>query len=189
MPFDSDNDVHSRKVKESNLHLSDIVFENKHGYARPVKRKIAAVKNFDLQPEAFRKKAKSRLPALLQQVKGEHLCVSLLLTSSFRINLQINHDHTWSPQYYTVKGTPPDSLVLRIIQPKTFSTPAIAYGIENKKSAVEEYMTYRQYEECKDIVVTPLGVTINSVLSFLGASSDWAVYNPSPLRSLTDSWR
>ena len=93
MPFDSDNDVHSRKVKESNLRLSDIVLENKHEYARHVRRKIAAVKNFDLQPEAFRKKAKSRLPALLQQVKGEHLCVSLLLTSSYRMNLQINHDH------------------------------------------------------------------------------------------------
>ena len=93
MPFNSDNDVRSRKVKESNLHLSDIVFENKHEHARPVKRKIAAVKNFDLQPEVFRKKAKSRLPTLLQQVKGEHLCVSLLLTSSFKMNLQINHDH------------------------------------------------------------------------------------------------
>ena len=110
------------------------------------------------------------------------------------IDLQLQNEPTdqpwpWSPQYYTVKGTPPDSLVLRIIQPKTFSTPAIAYGIENEKVAVEEYITYRQYEECKDIVVTPLGVIINSALSFLGASSDWAVYYPSPLRSLTDSWR
>lgn len=36
--------------------------------------------------------------------------------------------------------TPPDNLVLRIIQPKKFSTPATRYGIENERAALEKYV-------------------------------------------------
>ena len=40
--------------------------------------------------------------------------------------------------------TPPDSLVLRIIQSKSFSTAATTYGIENEQVALKEYLAYQQ---------------------------------------------
>ena len=39
--------------------------------------------------------------------------------------------------------TPPDNLVLQIIQPKQFSTPALQYGIDNEKLALQEYIAYQ----------------------------------------------
>ncbi len=42
---------------------------------------------------------------------------------------------------------PPDNLVLRIIQPRTFSTPATAYGLTNEKIAIQEYISY-QNQKC-----------------------------------------
>ena len=68
--------------KESNLHLSDASFEN-HEYAKPVKRKIKPVEDFDPRPESFRNLAQSRVPELLQKVIGEQLCISLLFDPQF----------------------------------------------------------------------------------------------------------
>ncbi len=70
-------------------------------------------------------------------------------------------------------------MVLRIIQPKTLSTPAINYGVENEKHAVNEYKKYQQSLGNKDLIVTPSGIIINPEYSFLGTSPDGAVYDPS----------
>ena len=75
--------------------------------------------------------------------------------------------------------TPPDSLVLRIIQPKTFSTEATKYGIENEASAVKEYVTYQHSHGHPELVVSASGFITHTAHSFLGASPDGAVYNPS----------
>ena len=75
--------------------------------------------------------------------------------------------------------TPPSSLVLRIVQPKMFSTPATAYGIEKEESAVQEYVSYQHSHGHQDLMVTPSGVIINPAHPFLGASPDGAVYDPS----------
>ena len=40
-------------------------------------------------------------------------------------------------------STPPDSLVLRIIQPRGFSTAATTYGIEKEAVAVKEYVSHQ----------------------------------------------
>ena len=86
-----------RKRKQSSLPLSEAVFQ-KHHYTRPVKRGITPLEDFDLRPPEFQGTASSCLPALLQKVKGEQLCVSLLLDSSFchGENLTIP-THTSSP--------------------------------------------------------------------------------------------
>lgn len=224
-----------KKRKDSTLRLSDASFE-KHDYAKPVKRKIRPVEDFDPRLVSFRNSAKSRLPDLLQKVKGEQLCISLLFDEQFQCErslqpsdhnvpnlLQLKETVTCfkktleltteklreierdtreqrnSPLWFSVRShritasffgsiltrksdTPPDSLVLRIIQPKNISTPAIAYGVEREKSAVEEYVTYRYKQGVKDIVVTPSGVIINPSWCFLGASPDGAVYDPSNLQ-------
>ena len=73
--------------------------------------------------------------------------------------------------------TPPDSLVLRIIHPKTFSTEATKYGIENEASAVKEYVAYQHSHGHPELVVSASGFIIHTAHSFLGASPDGAVYD------------
>ena len=66
-----------RVRKESNLQLSDAIFE-KHDYQKPVKRKRKQIKDFDSRPEECRGNAKQLLDTLLENVRGESLGVSLL---------------------------------------------------------------------------------------------------------------
>ena len=66
-----------RVRKESNLQLSDAIFE-KHDYQKPVKRKKKQIKDFDPRPEEYRGDAKQLLGTFLKNVRGESLGVSLL---------------------------------------------------------------------------------------------------------------
>ncbi len=77
--------------------------------------------------------------------------------------------------------TCPDNLVLRIIQPKSLSTPAINHGIENEKHALDEYIKYQHRLGINDLVVAPSGVIINPSFSLLGALPDGSIYDPSNL--------
>ena len=63
--------------KESTIPMSEAVFE-KHEYSKQRKRKIQPVENYDPRPPEFRGTASDRLPALLEEIRDEHLCVSLL---------------------------------------------------------------------------------------------------------------
>ena len=213
------------------MRLSDATFQ-KHEFSKPIKRKVQNVEDFDPRPENFRGSASSRLPKLLNQLKGEQLCISLLLDpqyqvkpsqqpsahnipdasqlkdtiAAFKKSLELTCDQTReierstrdqrnSPLWFNVRRhritasffgsvisrkptTPPDSLVIRIIQPKHFSTPATVYGIEKEECAIREYVTYQHNHGHPDLVVTASGVIINPLWSFLGASPDGAVYDP-----------
>ncbi len=217
-----------RKRKESALRISDACFE-KHEYSKPVKRKSISVEDFDPRPQKYRGQVNSRLPDLLEKMRGEQLCISLLFDKQFRCeisqqpcneNLPGDSDlratvmafkktlemtpqmcremerntceQSNSPLWFSVRRfrltaslfgsvlshkstTPPDNLVLRIIQPRTFSTPATAYGLTNEKIAIQEYISY-QNQKCNQYL---MGVIINPNYCFLGASPDGAVYNPS----------
>ena len=74
--------------------------------------------------------------------------------------------------------TPPDNLVLHIIQRKSFSTPATKNGLENEKSAIKAYISHQQCNGHPDIVVSESGFNINPSYYFLGATPDGAVYDP-----------
>ena len=75
--------------------------------------------------------------------------------------------------------TPPDSLVLQILQQKQFTTPATQWGVSNESRAWEEYIQ-RQLICGKDgLVVAPAGFFISKSQPFLGASPDGAVFDPS----------
>ncbi len=219
-----------KKRKESTLRIADATFV-KHDYAKPNKKKIRQVEDFDPRPESFQGASSRSLPDLLRKLKGEQLCVSLLFDSQFQsdelssddISIpgkstlkdtilqfketlkitseksreieQDTRDQRKSDLWFSVRryritsslfgavlsrkaDTPPDSLVLRIIQPKSLSTPAINYGIENEKHALE-YIKYQHSLGKTDLVVAPSGVIVNPSYSFLGASPDGAVYDPS----------
>ena len=71
-----------KKRKHSTMRMSEAVFE-KHDYRKPMKRKTKPLEDFDPRPPEFRGNASMLLPDLLKKVKGEQLCVSLLLDPSF----------------------------------------------------------------------------------------------------------
>ena len=72
-----------KRRKESTLPMSEATFV-KHGYAKPVKRKIKSIEDFDPTPPEFRGSAASRLSEFLENLQGEQLCVSLLFDSQCR---------------------------------------------------------------------------------------------------------
>lgn len=63
--------------------MSEAVFE-KHEYSKQRKRKIQPVEDYDPRPPEFRGTASDRLPALLEEIRGEHLCISLLFDKKCR---------------------------------------------------------------------------------------------------------
>ena len=75
--------------------------------------------------------------------------------------------------------TPPDKLVLRILKPTDFTTPAMRYGIDNEKLAIEQYTQHQQANGHPELLVTKSGFIINPSFPFLGASTNEAVYDPS----------
>ena len=72
-----------KKRKESNLRMGDAVFE-KHVLGRECKRKVVAIEDFDPRPQKYRGTVKERVPVLLDKIRGEGLCISLLLDPKVR---------------------------------------------------------------------------------------------------------
>ena len=224
-----------KKRKDSTLCLSEASFV-KHDYTKPSKRKVRCVEDYDPRPPEFRGSTVQRLPALLQRLKGQQLCVSLLFDpecrqdtsdevqnpsshnlpsktvladtiAAFKKSLDVSHDVAreierstreqrlslqWSSfRKYRITAslfgavlsrrpsTAPDSLVLRIIQPKNFSTTATTYGIENEHVATKKYTEHQHMNGHPDLAVSASGLHVNPAFSYLGASPDGSVYDPS----------
>ena len=185
--------------KESNLQVCDAKFE-KHDYSKPVKQKIQHLEDYDPRPSQFKGTACSKLPELLQKVKGTNLGVSVLLDSKyieshstlqqptsyylppdgelrrtikfFKLSLEVTQDQArqlerdtrdqrLSSSWFTARRyrltasmfgevisrkpqTPPDKLVVRILKPTDFTTPAMQYGIDHEQMAIEQYTKYQQ---------------------------------------------
>ena len=75
--------------------------------------------------------------------------------------------------------TPPDNLVLSIIQPRNFSSAATQYGIENEPNATREFVAYQQSHGHPLLSVSACGFLISYKHPYLGTSPDGAVYDPS----------
>lgn len=107
--------------------------------------------------------------------------------------LTVNQHH--SPQWFDVRryrltaskfgdiysmrhDTPPDATVRRILEQRQFVTPATKWGIDHEKDAVEAYVKYQQSHGRAGLTVCPVGFYISHSNSFLGASPDGGVYDP-----------
>lgn len=226
-----------KRRKESNLRMGEAVFE-KHVLGRERKRKLVPVEDFDPRPLKYRGTAKERIPALLDEIRGEGLCISLLLDPKLRHwdNSLIATPSTSAPslpgksslkdtiaafkdslklseekireiefstrnqrecnQWFEVRryrltsslfghvlrrrsDTPPDSLVLSMLQPKQFHTPATSWGVTHEPLAIAEYTEYQHNHGHEGLVVVPSGFLISNTHPFLGASPDGSVYDPS----------
>ena len=220
-----------RVRKESNLQLSDAIFE-KHDYQKPIKRKRRQIKDFDPRPEEYRCNAKELLGKLLENVRGESLGVSLLFdeqcsqpsllssdtsvpstpdikgtVKAFKQSLQMSpaqlrhveqstREQRYSAEWFSVRryritashfgeilhrrrDTPPDRLVLSILMPRKFSSPATTWGIENESKAIQAYVEHKKSCGISELTVGPCGFFICEDYPFLGATPDSTVYDPS----------
>ena len=75
--------------------------------------------------------------------------------------------------------TPPDALVFSTLQPCYFSTAATNWGIENGPLAIQVYLTYQHKLGRDSLTVGPCGFLVSKTHSFLGATPDGTVHDPS----------
>ena len=230
-----------KKRKESNLQIVEAVFK-KHTYGVASKQVVKAVEDFDPRPVKYRGTANQRLPNFLDKIRGEQLCVSLLLDPSFcqcnenyeqsaestssqvtpalpnaselketiaafKASLNVMEDvirkieqstraqrqslHWFNARRYRLTAslfglvlqrrdtTPPNKLVLRIIQPRQINAPAIEWGIQQESVAVKEYIKYQNSHEHEELLVAASGFLVSHLHPFLGATPDGAVFDPS----------
>ena len=228
------------ECSSKSIPISTAVFE-KHDYSKPVKKKFKCLEDFDPRPLKYRGTAVSRLPTLLDTIRGQQLCLSLLLDetcqhwpdednalagnssyhmptvtslrdtiSAFKNSLimseeeirnieQRTRDQRLSPLWHSARkfrltaslfgsilhqkeNTPPDELVINLLQQKTFTTRATQYGIDNEPAAISEYVAYQHAHGHPNLAVSPSGFIVSSTHPYLGASPDGAVYDPSNMQ-------
>ena len=227
-----------KKRKQSTIRFADSIFE-KHVYGKVKKRRLEPLEDFDPRPDKFKGTAKNALPALLNDLRGEELCISLLLdsnlcpndgatlssssaptstnlpsieklkksVSAFKESLCLSDEKIreielntreqresalwFQARRYRITSslfgqvlrrkeqTPPGSLVLQILQPKQFSTPATQWGVSSESHAREQYIQHQLTCGRDGLIVAPAGFFISKSQPFLGASPDGAVYDPS----------
>ena len=78
-------------------------------------------------------------------------------------------------------STPPDRLVLSILQPKVFTSAAIEWGVQQEATAIQQYVSFQQSHSHPDITVSPCGFHVSRTHPYLGATQDGAVYDPTNL--------
>ena len=77
------------------------------------------------------------------------------------------------------KDTPPDRLVLSILKPRKFSTPATTWGTEHEAMAIQACIDHQQYSCGRtDLTVGPCGFFVSEQHPFFGATPDDSVYDP-----------
>ena len=74
----------ARKRKATAQPVSTANFQ-KHEYGKIKKYSIQSIESFDPRPETMRYTSSTRIPTLLQNVKGKGLCVALLLDTSVSV--------------------------------------------------------------------------------------------------------
>ena len=75
------------------------------------------------------------------------------------------------------RETPPDSLVLSILEPRTFTSPATKWGVENEPKAIEAYVKHQHKQGNTKLTVGPCGFLVCEHYPFLGSTPDGTVYN------------
>lgn len=76
-------------------------------------------------------------------------------------------------------STPSDSLVLNIIKSNIILNERHSIWDREGSDCIKEYVKYQHRRGHPDLTVSPLGFLVNPSHSFLGASPDGAVFDPS----------
>lgn len=83
--------------------MGDAVSE-KHVLGRECKRKVVAVEDFDPCPQKYRGTVNERVPILLDKIRGEGLCLSVLLDPKVR---HWDNSLTVTPSIFTASPKQP----------------------------------------------------------------------------------
>ena len=75
--------------------------------------------------------------------------------------------------------TLPQSLVLRILEPRKFFSEATDYGTRNEERALKKYLSYQHSKGHSSLYYSKSGFVISEDYPFLGASPDAVVHDPS----------
>ena len=73
--------------------------------------------------------------------------------------------------------TIPDALVLKLLQRRQISSPAIEWGVQQEPRAIEAYKTHQHSVGHQELTVCPVGFLVCQEYPFLGASPDGGVYD------------
>ena len=209
-----------RKRKQSNLAISEAKFV-KHVYGKTSRRSFESIEDFDPRPVEYRSTASLNLPDLLDKIRGEQLCISLLLDPSFchdyetsssettqlapvlpyvsnlketilafKTSLSVTEDEIREIEQSTREqrnstmwflarrfrltsslfgavlhrkpSTPPDALVMRIIQSRNIRSAALDWGIQHEPTAIMEYTKYQHQHGHESLVVMVSGFLVSS---------------------------
>ena len=78
--------------------------------------------------------------------------------------------------------TPPDTSVLSILHPRSFSLVLTDLGVYKEPVAKQAYVSFQHEQGRNEFTVGPSGFFICESHSFLGANPDYNVYDPSNLQ-------
>ena len=79
---------------------------------------------------------------------------------------------------HQTRETPPHWIVLSILKPRTFTSPATKWGVQNEAKAIEAYKKHQHEQEKTELIVGPCGFLVCEHYQFLGATPDGTVYDP-----------
>ena len=101
----------------------------------------------------------------LERLKGRHVNTERLCAAWFTIRRYRLTASRFGDVISRKPSTPPDKLILNILQPTNFTSEAMKYGIDNEKCAKEAYITWQHDHGHPDLVVPPSGFLINPLYS------------------------
>lgn len=104
---------------------------------------------------------------------GQRDCPEWFTVRRYRLTASI-----FGEIFHRRQTTSPDKLVLRLLNPKQFSSQAIDWGIKNEKVALGAYLDYQHSNGHEDLTVCPSGFIISSDSPFIGCSPDWWCIRP-----------
>ena len=81
--------------------------------------------------------------------------------------------------YHKKPDTAPDALVVNLLDQWQVISPAIKWGIEHESEALEAYEEHQNRTGHTELTVRLVGFCVSIRQSFLGASPDGGVYDPS----------
>ena len=116
---------------------------------------------------------KEKLQEIEQDTRGQHH--SPLWHSASRYRISASH---FGDILHRKSTTPPDALVLIIMQPRSFSSAATAWGIQNEPIAIRAYPAHQHQQMKSGITVQCTGFIISQTYPYLGASPDGSVHDP-----------
>ena len=114
---------------------------------------------------------------LERQTKDQHQSPLWFSARRYRITAS-----SFGRVFQMLPSTSPDSLVTQLLQQRFFSTKATDWGKKNEPVALEKYQEHQTRCGHTDLIVSKAGFVVSEQHSFLGASPDAYVYDPSSVQ-------